>query len=224
MPGSNKAMGTGVLQGVTAHLPLIIIPLGSPPLPSDSISEQLQNTRKPAPPATPITRFQKQLPVQLVAVGWFHIHACQFLSALRSLTRRLEIAINSQQALLTPLTESSACTWSALMIPPVFPQLRWTRWVEWIHWKASSSFSFRRPKERSSLRDTSLHVCTSLNNTICFQRLWSQRSSQLQPPHWRNWIFFCHSKGGIFIISLWSEIDFQFPVLSFVHCASHEGI
>lgn len=120
MPGSNKALGTGVLQGVTAHLPLIIIPPGSPPLPSDSISEQLQYARKPPRPATPITRFQKQLSVQLVSVGWFHTRACLSLSALKGLTRRLEIAFNSQQAPLTPLTESGACTWSVLMIPPVF--------------------------------------------------------------------------------------------------------
>lgn len=117
MPGSNKAVCTGVLQGVTAHLPLIIIPPGSPSLPSDSISEQLQNTRKPAPPATPITSFQNQLSVQLVSVGWFYTHVCLSLSALKSLIRRFEIAIHCQQAPLTPLTESSACTWSALFSP-----------------------------------------------------------------------------------------------------------
>lgn len=157
-------------------------------------------------------------------MGWFHTHACLSLSALKSLIRRLEIAINSQQAPLTPLTESSACTWSALTIPPVFHQLRWTCWVERNHWKAKGNFSFRPPEERSSLGDTSLHVCTSLNITICFQRLWSQRSCQLQPSHCRDWIFLAVVKEGVFIISRSSEIDFQSPVLCFAHCANHEGI
>lgn len=146
MPGSNKAVGTGVLQGVTAHVPLFSIPPGSPPRPSDSFSGQLQSTRKPAPPATPIIGFQKQLSVQLVSAGQLCRHACLSLSALKSLIRRLEIVTNSQQVPLAPLTKSGTCTWSALPIPPVLHQLRRTWWDVWFLWRAKGNFSFIRPR------------------------------------------------------------------------------
>lgn len=200
MPGSNKAVGAGELQGVTAHLPLFSIPPGSPPRPSDSFSGQLQSTRKPAPPATPIIGFEKQQSVQLVSAGRLCRHACRSLSALKSLIRRLEIVINSQQVPLAPLTKSGTCTWSALAPKPSCAPPAATDMVgRMVSLEGQRQFLLYTSQRKGTASETLRSVFALPRKLLAaFKGLQPWRSSQLQPSHVEGLDIGCN-KEGLFI-------------------------
>jgi len=148
---------------------------------------------------------------------------CLSLSALKSLVRRLEIVINSQQVPLAPLTE-----WHLHLVSTPDPSRAPPAPTDTVGCMVSSQgqrqFLLCTSQRRGAASDT-LHTMVALLKKLVasFKGLWSQRSSQLQPSHMeglaairRGFLLMCRTL-------LWSEIDFQPPILCFAHRATREG-
>ena len=156
------------------------------------------------------------------------MHAClPVFICFENLIRRLTIVINSQQVPLAPLTKSSARTCSALPIPPVLHQLRWTWRDVWFLWKAKGSFSFIHPRGKEQPQK---HVtpCLHFSKNYWLSKDFGLKGHLSCSLHiWTDWMLLAAIRRGFLLMprtSLWSEINFHPPILCFAHCASCKGI
>lgn len=197
--------------GVTAHLPLFIIPAGSPPLPSDISGSS-------SPPGNLLLLPRRSLRSRNSHRSSLSLQAhCACLSALKGLMRGSGIArtFNREQRLHSVSAPD----------PPVLQ----TQQEHAVSLEGQRQFILCTSQRKGTASETLHTTFALLTKKISsrFQRpLVSKVASQLQPSHVEGLNIVFAIRGFLLMprTSLWTEVNFHPPILWSAHCASHEDI